>query len=238
MTLKPKLLVPALMLAGAGVTLLCAADFWQTKKYSEWSGKEVNKILTDSPWAHPVEVVLGGGGGGAPGGGGGGGGRGGRGGGGMPSNTEASGERAVLTIRFLRALPVKQAAVRAKFGDKVLDAPEAQQELERPEPSYVLAILDIPVSLFGEQAANPQRLADRYKQTAVINIKGREPLRATEARLTPMTPTRGALLLAFPKEKPITLEDKEIEVTVRLGRVELNHKVKLKDMVFDGKLEI
>src|SRR4029077_3221174 len=58
-----------------------AADFWTTKPFTDWSDKEVQKILTDSPWAEKVAVsasagdVLS-----APGGGGGGGGRGGRGG--------------------------------------------------------------------------------------------------------------------------------------------------------------
>src|SRR5579883_3075313 len=64
---------------------LWAADFWQTKSFTDWDEKEVHKILTDSPWAKKLLVSLpmgGRGGGGVAGGGGnaGAGGRGGRGG--------------------------------------------------------------------------------------------------------------------------------------------------------------
>lgn len=233
---KLKLLGSVLILAGAGATLLSSADFWQTKKFSEWSGKEVNKILSDSPWAHPIEVVVSGGGGGMPGGGGGG--RGGRGGGGgMGNASDATGERAVLTLRFLRALPVKQAVLRQKFGDQVLSSPDAQADLARPENAYILAITDVPSDVFGTRV-DPAKLGEMYKKSAQINVKGREPIKAVEARVAPVTPYRGTLLLAFPKDKPITLEDNEIEVEVRLGRIEVKHKMKLKDMVFDGKLEI
>src|SRR4051794_31571505 len=60
------------------VSLLCAADFWDKKKFPEWSAKDAQKILRESPWARAVE--LGGGGGGVGSGSGRGGGRG-RGGG-------------------------------------------------------------------------------------------------------------------------------------------------------------
>src|SRR5262245_1104283 len=76
---------------------LAAADFWETKPFLTWSDKEVDQVITDSPWAQKLNVVIqaalrpdddgtgalrGGGGGGGDDGGGGGGGRGGRGGGG------------------------------------------------------------------------------------------------------------------------------------------------------------
>src|ERR1700733_2327727 len=79
----PLLLFPAAL-------ALWAADVWQAKPFTEWSDKDIAKIMSDSPWAKKVSVTLptsgrGGGGppAGGPGGGGGGGGRGGgRGGGG------------------------------------------------------------------------------------------------------------------------------------------------------------
>ncbi|MBV8845027.1 MAG: hypothetical protein JO307_19650 [Bryobacterales bacterium] len=64
---------------------LWAADFWQTKPFANWDQKEIQKILTDSPWAKKVSVAMAGRGGapasgGDAGGGAGGGGRSGRGG--------------------------------------------------------------------------------------------------------------------------------------------------------------
>lgn len=65
---------------------LYAEDFWKTKPYTEWTEKEIKRVLTNSPWAKEVSAPMpGGSGGGAGGGGGRGGGRkgGGGGGGGM-----------------------------------------------------------------------------------------------------------------------------------------------------------
>ena len=47
-----------------GVWLLAAvavvaADFWEEKAFTAWSDKEVEKMLTDSPWAKQQRIVLG-----------------------------------------------------------------------------------------------------------------------------------------------------------------------------------
>ena len=82
-------------LAALSVAALWAADFWEAKSYTEWSAKEVDKVLNKSPWSQDVTIRMvgsfspgagggfgGHGGGGRPGGGGGGGFGGGGGGGG------------------------------------------------------------------------------------------------------------------------------------------------------------
>ena len=47
--------LPAIVfLLAVGVVESPAADFWQTKKFSKWSGKEVSKLLRDSPWARAI----------------------------------------------------------------------------------------------------------------------------------------------------------------------------------------
>jgi hypothetical protein len=59
---------------------LWAADVWVAKPYTEWTDKDLTKIMSDSPWAKKVSVAMSAGGGpaAAGAGGGGGGGRGGR----------------------------------------------------------------------------------------------------------------------------------------------------------------
>ena len=76
----------------AGLTLF-AADVWVAKPFTEWSDKDVQKIMMDSPWAKKVSVSIDmgrGGPGGAGGGGGGGGAKGGRGGGGFSGGGDAT----------------------------------------------------------------------------------------------------------------------------------------------------
>ena len=61
---------------------LIAADVWDKKPFTDWSQKEVDHMLTSSPWARETAAAFAGGGGaGGTGGGGRGGGRGGGGGG-------------------------------------------------------------------------------------------------------------------------------------------------------------
>src|SRR5579863_2451490 len=90
-----------------GAVSLMAANIWQ-KPWTEWSDKDVTKILTDSPWVKTATITMnfpgadqmqlgaGGGGRGAQGGGGGG-----FGGGGLE-----------VIAHFESALPVRQALVR------------------------------------------------------------------------------------------------------------------------------
>ncbi len=42
----------------AGVALV-AADFWEEQSFTEWSDKDVQKMLADSPWAQQVRIAVG-----------------------------------------------------------------------------------------------------------------------------------------------------------------------------------
>jgi len=86
--MKNKTVLRAGFAAMACAVAFCASDVWNTKESRDWTSDDINKILTDSPWAKQVSAsfdsVGRGGDMGYPGGGGGGmGGRGGMGGGGM-----------------------------------------------------------------------------------------------------------------------------------------------------------
>jgi hypothetical protein len=77
--------LPLLMFVAA--LTLWAADVW-VKPYTDWTDKDIQKIMTDSPWSKKVDVTFEGAGGGAgPAGGGGGGAKGGKGGGGPQGST-------------------------------------------------------------------------------------------------------------------------------------------------------
>lgn len=250
-----KLATAVLMMLGLAAVALLAADFWQTKKFTDWSDKEVQRMLKDSPWARPVEVRLGGGlgmggmggrggrggrggGGGLPSAemGGGGleeGGGGGRGGGGGMGGIEAPPTQTVI-VRWHTALPIKQAVARARYGAEVSTSPEAAKMLARQETHYVVGVIGLPMAM---AKMNPARM----KSNALLKIKGRPPIEAEAVQAAP--DQRGAnLYLFFPKSQPgshvIALEDNEVEVSMKLGSTEIKRKFKLKDMVFEGKLEI
>ena len=39
-------------------TLVAAAEFWEAQPFAAWSDKDVQRMLTDSPWSHQVSVVM------------------------------------------------------------------------------------------------------------------------------------------------------------------------------------
>ena len=235
---------------------MCAADFWQKKKFSEWTQKEVLEMLNNSLWARRVEVVAG-----VPRSGGGGmreGRAGGRphgvgvdrqgGGGETGADTSAALPKASLLIRFHAALPIKQAVARARFGDEVLKSLEAEKMLTRKEDAYLIGISGPARLLAGDPSV--------VFTAAQLVIKGRDPIRAQnvtvdkeERGVTPekgersVTPNKGerglTFYFVFPKgTNPIKLEDEGFELQVKFPLFELKHRFKLKDMAFDGNLEI
>ena len=46
------------------------------------------------------------------------------------------------------------------------------------------------------------------------------------------------ILIAFPRSMPYTVDDKEVEFSTKLGTAAVKMKFRLKDMVYNGKLEM
>ena len=251
----------ALILAAGAVTALWAADFWQTKNFTEWNQKEVEKILRDSPWSHTFSVEVrrsggggnrgggnpnrGMGGGGMGGGGmGAGGGRGGRGGGGgMGGGTDGMGNpegmdrpqqpsaSATVLARWISALPVKQALARAQYGEEAAANPDAKRALEREEKQYTILLIGLP--------RNMVRRGDEMKKIASLVIKGQDPIPAEDAKANMNENGVIYLALYFPKEgHPLKAEDGDLALELMLGNKKVTQKFKLKNMVYNGKLEI
>lgn len=247
-----KKLIVTLLAAGACCALL-AADFWTTKKFTEWDQKEVEKILKDSPWCQSFTVEAGksGGGsnrgmGGAGGGMGGGGGRGGRGGmgggnmgnpgnmgntGGQQQQQQQYGRSSTVMVRWMSAMPVKQAFARAQYGDEAATSPDAVRSFEKEEKQYVLAVIGLP--------RNMVKKGDQMKKNAVLKVKGHDPIGASDAKAEMKDNGVMLVTLYFPKESsPLKAEDGEMAFELKLGSKTVTRKFKLNKMTYNGKLEI
>ena len=244
------------LVLGLGAWALGAAEFWERKKFSEWTEKEVRKMLNDSPWARPVEIRVdamggaraGGGGGRRRGGGGGGGfdasagsmggadegmgGGMGRGGGGMPMPEAVP--TITVYVRWRTALPVKQALVRARFGDEAATSPDAAKFLSAQETHHIIEIAGVPMPMLRIKP-------DQLKAGAQLRIKDKPPIQAVDLKAG-RDENRINLYLMFPRQQDgtpvIVLEDKEVEVLLKAGPLDIRRKFRLKDMIFEGKLEI
>ncbi len=130
-------------------------------------------------------------------------------------------------VRFVSAMPLRHAMARARFGDQVGTSPEASKMLSIPDPFYVVAISGL---------RRPPKDLEAVKQASSLRAKGKEPFLPVQARME-----NGMLVLVFPREgHPFTVEDREVEVQVRLPEMKdpIRRSFKLKDMVYQGKLEL
>src|SRR5262249_51848825 len=153
--------------------VLLAGEFWESKKFGEWSEKEVRQLMTNSPWARKVDVPVGAPVAGQSRGGGRGGARAPRagagadiGGGGM-AGAESPGARGGMTgmegrgpgvgegaegysvqtipvvVRWRSALPIKQAMAWLRWRSEAASSPEAAKLLARPEEYYLVEVSGI-----------------------------------------------------------------------------------------------
>ncbi len=240
--------------------LAAAGDPWKEKKYTEWTDKDVQKLLTDSPWGRLVILRMGGpaapdmssgGGRGMPGGGaidageaggggfgeaggggfGGGGGRGGRGGrGGGTSGSSAAGEIR-LFVRWQSSLPVRQALARNQLISGRITQERADQFVSQKPGKYVVAVSGLPRMAMGGASLEKVKGATRLK------IGSGETLNLEDVRVSQGDAVE--LYFFFPRVAELDpAVAKSVEFITTLGRLEVRRKFNLKDMMFDGKLEL
>ena len=243
------------------VGVASAGSSWQKEDPSQWTSEDVYQIMNNSPWSKPASVRVattrgygdqgtgnpggsppwgesgpmpGGGmgrGGGMGGGGMGGGGMGrGRGGGGYPSEQSST-----VTVQWESALPVRLAEAKTSGS-----APDPASL--KPLNEYVIAVIGLPKSglmpqgsIAGPSDESDLRLADRLKTVTVLSV-GHQRLSPTKVELNQGRDAR--TVFHFQKSEPITLHDKDVEFRIQADRLDLRKKFALKDMEFQGKLEL
>jgi hypothetical protein len=222
------------------IVLVCAAclgaaDFWDARPFTEWSDKDVQRMLGNSPWARPVSAIVEA----APAAA-------------MPTEESRAGRPPDSTetapgrmtaqgdipstgassrgnggdvlafhtiVRWQSALPVKQALVRLKPGGGNLLHPD--------DSNYVIALSGVPRNLAARDDA----------RQAALSVKGKTPLRPSDTQFAPHD-NLVDVLFVFPKTTPFTLDDKEVEFSTRIGPYSVKCKFRLKDLVYQGKLEL
>jgi hypothetical protein len=241
----------------SGSAVLLAGDFWQEKQPSDWTDKEVQKLLTKSPWAKDVILPSAGGAGqaGAPDMGGpsmgnsptagslprmsqasaganlDGGAMGGPAGREGPvSSTFAIGK---VVVRWESAAPLRDAATRSGPAENAKKVAEWAQEF------YVVTVSGLPnrgPGAGGMAGADSER-TDRMKAATALKIKGKGAL--PPARIeTSASPEGRSFSFLFPRAAAVSLDDKEVAFETSVGPSAIKAKFTLKDMLYHGKLEL
>jgi hypothetical protein len=244
--------IALLSMLTVGVAL--ASSSWQKEDPSQWTSEDIYQILNSSPWSKAVKVNVakasgygspgagnggtwGGGGGQIPGigmgrgGGMGGGGMGrGRGNGGYPPADEPT-----VTVQWESALPVRLAQAKSDSG-------KVDTSAIKPLNQYVIAVIGLPKSGFESRSSSSPdddsddaRLAEHLKVIAVLSV-GHERLGPTKVELNQGRDNR--TIFHFEKSEPITLQDKDVEFRITSDHMDLRKKFALKEMQYQGKLEL
>ena len=234
--------------------LLWAAEVWEAKPFQDWTDKDVQKLVSNSPWARQARAVLGDatpvtpgrnrppavgdassndsgvpkgrepGGAGRLGS--------------APSDVDQGPQSQVgvpVIVRWQSALPLRQAQMLGKYGDNVASSPEAQKFLTDEPGIYVVAISGLAGSIVSAGGGDQARRSIAEKST--LTVKGKPPLHPIDVDFLAVGSTVD-VLIGFPRSTRITLEDQEVELASEIGRSTVRYKFKLKDMVVRGKLEL
>jgi hypothetical protein len=224
----------AVLLASAALT---AADFWEEKDFTTWSPQQIDKMLTDSPWAKKATIVVGSLREGGDLGGFQSGGAGVGGGGGAARDSDAGGSefqgvrRITVTVAWISALPVRQAIARLRAG---VDAPVLPDDKRLPEDEafYVVAVAGMPT-----RVAQAATLNEVLAKTA-LKSKRKEPINPADIRIVPESKQTVRVEFVFPKSTAIDLEDKEVEFVTKMGDADIARKFTLADMIVRGRLAL
>ena len=152
-------------------------------------------------------------------------------GGGAPSGT-------TVTLLWQTALPIKQALIKRQYGAEAGTSPEAKAKLDRVDQVYVLTLIGMPG--FTLAAAQGDKKAALLEST-MLTVKDKPPLKASDVEVS--GGGRGGRGLGnvsflFPRTTTFTADEKDLEFSSKFDKTPIKHKFKLKDMVFNGKVEM
>lgn len=236
----------------AGAVFAASSAAWQKEEPAQWTSEDVYQVLNNSPWSKSVTVMVarnagygqsGGNGGtwgeGMPGGGmgrmGGIGVERGRSRGGYPSSAQ---QGATVTVQWASALPVRLAEAKLAGGT-------ADSGAMKPMNQYVIAVIGFPKSGFvarqgqsgggSDEPIDDDSLADHLKVITTLSLGG-ERLNPTKVELN--QGRDGRAIFYFDKPETLSSHEKDAEFRVASDRMDLRKKFALKDMEYQGKLEL
>jgi hypothetical protein len=142
--------VSAWLLVSATVT---AADVWESKPFNTWTAKELEKVLTSSPWAGKggITYVR------------------------QTANQQPIQEQALVTWASARVM--REALVREEFG-ATPDIPKEGQAVIAQKPSFYM--VTVKISKGTNSASHANRAAAMQNET-FLQLRGKPPIPAQQA---------------------------------------------------------
>lgn len=241
-----------LILLAASAAILNGGNPW-SKDSSQWSAGEVERILTNSPWARVAgatfdtpagdeekgfELPPGSQSGDSRGA------TDGKWDGGVSKNSSGTVPTLPVTVRWDSALPMIKA--RQREGGNQVGAPGLTEgDLKN---WYVITVIGLVPGVNlkhsthaansrsdGDAPIDPEQMLAGIKSQSHLFFRNKPSVRPDEVRLDATT---GALRFCFPRSSPIAMDDKEVLFTTHYGRLTVRQRFRLKDMLYKSELEL
>lgn len=197
-----------LLLASLSLPAFAAGDFWNRKPPSQWSGDEVDRLLSDSPWAHAVDVEI------TPDGD-------------KPRTAQdvkgSSGKREFVTVRWMSAAPIVEA----------LHTPMPKSM----EGRYAFTVTNLSANAIPRGKARNEDPVEQMKDTATLRVKGQEPIMAGAVEPVHGS-TNGYWIGFERDLLPLRPADREIVFSVKAGILLIQAKFDTRQMMYRGKLAV
>jgi hypothetical protein len=146
---------------------------------------------------------------------------------------QPGGTTQMLFISWRSALAFREAVAKAKFGDEAATSADAKKMVGEEPKSYLIMIS----GLSGRALRGGDKMKELLIPNTFLTVKGKDPIQATDVQAGG-NEQRPVVVFLFPKTAPITLDDKDVEFSTKLGPIAVKQKFHLKDMVFNGKLDL
>ncbi len=161
---------------------------------------------------------------------------------------QQQGPQVAVTIRWESSAPIRQA--RLKMAGQ--QGQEDQKEAELYKKDYVISVLGLTIPPSrrrsmdddndpnnpnsNSQSNNPQNRRDELLATTRLSFKekNRAAISPEDVKINGTSDIR----FYFPRIEPISLDDKEVSFQTQLGSMKVERKFTIKEMKFQGKLEL
>jgi hypothetical protein len=240
-----KAIIGSLAVLAIAVLAWASSDPWKDKPFQQWDEKDVQKVLSSSPWSKIVQTEAGPSGGavapsslpqanpGTPGAGSGGG-RGGMGGGSSSSPSGGGGavpatgadnstSQASFAVRWGSSRTMREAFLRSKVLSGKSTEEDAEQQLAQPPAAYLVVISGQQMMAF--QAAEE---AGVKAASTLTTKKGKQKIEASNVEFQRGSDGKAllAIVISFPKrtatgEATIDADEKGAEFSCLPGRVSI-----------------
>ena len=246
-TFKVLLIIWSLIAAVAS-----AAAVWETKPYTEWSDKDVEKLLTESPWAGKATIT---------------------------HEREGANLGPIdlkLIVSVRSAEPIRRAVARQQLAAGVPASPDLEANLAAPYPRYAFAISKIPQFYRMQLTKSAQGSMLRIKGQDLMAVNGAVQLLDKDGKEVPPPPARGpeprpqasagvpivpvaqrgggfggggfggggfkddgttaTMVLEYPKVEGVSASDGDVELSMVIAGYKVKKVFKLKEMMYKGAL--